>query len=114
MNECKPLIIGMQRMLAQRYAAKGHKKTESTSSVRKRKKKKKQESSDGANSDDGEGDADGEEEDEEEEEGAKKHLGGDNQPAKKSMRQGLTLVHFSAQPEPFLKQNAPLESPHTL
>jgi len=27
--------------------------------------------------------------------------------------QGLTLVHFSAQPEPFLTQNTPLTSPST-
>ena len=75
-------IIGMQRLLAQRYASKGQKADEKS---RRKKKKKKKESSD-ANSDDGEGDADGEEEEEEEEE-AKKQLGGDNQPAKKTMRE---------------------------
>ena len=30
-----------------------------------------------------------------------------------TVRQGVTLVHFSAQPEPFLTQNTPQTSPHT-
>ena len=29
------------------------------------------------------------------------------------LRQGLTLVHFSAQPEPFLAQKTPWTPPHT-
>jgi len=32
---------------------------------------------------------------------------------RRGRRQGLTLVHFSAQPETFLTQNTPYTPPHT-
>ena len=31
--------------------------------------------------------------------------------ARENVRQGLTLVHLSAQPEPYLTRNTPLEPP---
>jgi hypothetical protein len=39
--------------------------------------------------------------------------GGGGEIVLKGSRQGLTLVHFSAQPERFLIQNTPLKSPNS-
>jgi hypothetical protein len=44
---------------------------------------------------------------------ARMHCRADVQPrhVREARRQGLTLVHFPAQPEPFLTQSTPLKTP---